>query len=113
MGKFGMMIGVDKSANGGHPITSIRQGGVLEDWNAKNPSKALCTGDVIMSVNGKSTFEEMMSELGHAVSCTLKLVRKDDIGKSQGMAAPAIKEDNSEALKEAAEWESRKARVTA
>jgi len=101
--KFGMLLGRDLAENGGHAITSIRKGGVLEGWNEKNPSVAIHADDILLSVNGKTTFDEMMGEFGQSLSCTLKLK-----GGKSGIVA-----DNSDAIKEAAEWEERKARVTA
>lgn len=111
--KFGMMIGMDKALQGGHAITSIRQGGVLDDWNSKNPSTAIQVGDVLLSVNGKGTFDEMMKEFGQSLSCILKLARKSEHSNKQVLSSEPLKVDNSEAVKEAAEWEKRKARVTA
>lgn len=104
--KFGMVIGVDNIAGGGHAVTSVRQGGVLDDFNGKNPSMAIRTGDVLVSVNGKADFDGMMSEFGSSLSCTIKLLREDTRGA-------ALKIDSAAAKKEAADWEDRRARVTA
>jgi len=100
--KFGMMIDIEPNLGGGHRISEIRQGGLVEDWNRKNPDNAIQVNDILISVNGKVTFDEMMEQFKSELSC--RLLRK---------AMEGLKVDDTEAKKEAADWERRRARVTA
>eukprot|EP00427_Karlodinium_veneficum_P003546 CAMPEP_0169170840 /NCGR_PEP_ID=MMETSP1015-20121227/62381_1 /TAXON_ID=342587 /ORGANISM="Karlodinium micrum, Strain CCMP2283" /LENGTH=275 /DNA_ID=CAMNT_0009243967 /DNA_START=15 /DNA_END=839 /DNA_ORIENTATION=- len=107
--KFGMMIGVDQNTGGGHAVTMIRAGGVLDQWNKDHAAIAICIGDIILSVNGKETFDDMMNEFKQSLECTLKLRREIKCaGKKE-----ELQEDTSEAVKEKLEWDRRRARVTA
>lgn len=107
--KFGMMIDVEPLEDGGHRISDIREGGIVDLWNKQNDTLALRVNDVLMSVNGMSTFEGMMEQFKHQLSCQLKRRRRP----APQPPAEGLKEDDSEAKKEAAEWERRRARVTA
>eukprot|EP00933_Yihiella_yeosuensis_P019855 TRINITY_DN16017_c0_g1_i2.p1 TRINITY_DN16017_c0_g1~~TRINITY_DN16017_c0_g1_i2.p1 ORF type:complete len:436 (-),score=95.84 TRINITY_DN16017_c0_g1_i2:406-1713(-) len=103
--KFGMLIGTDKcpAFGNGHAVTEIRDGGVVASWNKENSNKSIDTGDIIMSVNGKTLFDGMMDEFRTSLTCILRIMK----------GSPTLKEDFSEAQKEAAEWKRRKERVTA
>mmetsp|Transcript_57885 Transcript_57885/g.161558 ORF Transcript_57885/g.161558 Transcript_57885/m.161558 type:complete len:464 (+) Transcript_57885:70-1461(+) len=106
--KFGMMIDTERSVLGGHAITEIREGGVVHERNTSNPGAPIRIKDVLMSVNGKTTFDGMMDEFRQSLTCTLKLLRC-----SAAEGAAKMQEDPSEAESEAAKWKQRKARVTA
>ncbi|CAJ1407378.1 unnamed protein product [Effrenium voratum] len=99
--KFGMMIDTETSF-GGHRISDIREGGIIHEWNKNNPETAIQVNDILLSVNDTCTFDQMMEEFKTQLSCRLRLRHAGD-----------LKEDDSEAKKEAAEWERRRARVTA
>lgn len=100
--KFGMMIDIEPNFGGGHRISEIREGGLVEAWNREHPDNAIQVNDILISVNGKITFDEMMEQFKSELSCQLR--RK---------AMEGLKVDDSEAKKEASEWERRRARVTA
>jgi hypothetical protein len=64
-----------------------------------------------MSNNGKTSFDEMMSQFASSLSCTLKIARK---AVEDARAAVAVQNsDTAKDGKELTDWEKRKARVTA
>mmetsp|Transcript_8673 Transcript_8673/g.15622 ORF Transcript_8673/g.15622 Transcript_8673/m.15622 type:complete len:371 (+) Transcript_8673:95-1207(+) len=99
--KFGMRIALEASASGGHAVNEIIAGGVLDAHNKANPEKRISTGDVILSVNGKTGFDGMMTEFKESLSCALRL---------SFSAASRSTADASEGSKS---WEDRRSRVTA
>ncbi|CAE7569541.1 Asphd2 [Symbiodinium sp. CCMP2592] len=105
--RFGMVLDEDVSYKGGHHIRRIVEGGVVDEWNKKNETQAIAAGDILLSVNGQSSLSSMVGELKEKTLCVLR------IRTSAGKGDEGLREDDSEAKKEEAEWERRRARVTA
>lgn len=96
-------------------MRTVREGGVVHAWNQDNAATAVCVDDVVVAVNGKATYEEMMAEFKSALNCTVK-VRRAIPKSEQAAERQGVKHDTEaadEAADEAAKWEQRKARVTA
>lgn len=73
--KFGLMIDITPAPRGGHRITGVREGGVVDQWNKQNPGNSACVDDVLLLVNGKETYEAMMEEFKTALQCSLQTER--------------------------------------
>jgi len=43
-----------KQENGGYEVIKVSEQGLVATWNQANPSNAICMGDVIFDINGKS-----------------------------------------------------------
>mmetsp|Transcript_86911 Transcript_86911/g.245117 ORF Transcript_86911/g.245117 Transcript_86911/m.245117 type:complete len:449 (-) Transcript_86911:115-1461(-) len=107
--KFGMLIDSGTGARGGHAVTEVRPGGVVEAWNNQTPEQAIRKGDVLVCINGETTFDGMMAQFREKLEAHIRIRR----AAGQGAEKPALVEDHLEAAKEKAAWESRRARVTA
>mmetsp|Transcript_71342 Transcript_71342/g.149114 ORF Transcript_71342/g.149114 Transcript_71342/m.149114 type:complete len:451 (-) Transcript_71342:31-1383(-) len=103
--KFGMVIDSAVGASGGHVLNEVKPTGALEVWNKENADNTILKGDVLLAVNGETTFDGMMGELKSKLEATIRVRRVRE--------APPMVLDSAEAEKEKAAWEERRARVTA
>lgn len=106
--RFGMRIEQEPGPSGGHAVAEVVPGGLADAWNRQHPERCISMGDVVSSVNGKTTFSSMMEEFKEALSCALEFARPAAKGDRQPMTI-----DNAEAEKEKAAWEQRRKKVTA
>jgi len=84
-----MRIALEASAQGGHAVTEIVAGCILDAHNKANPAKGISTGDVILSVNGQMSFDGMMNEFKESLSCALRL--RNRRSRVTGALIPGLK----------------------
>eukprot|EP00428_Durinskia_dybowskii_P023196 CAMPEP_0170250758 /NCGR_PEP_ID=MMETSP0116_2-20130129/25199_1 /TAXON_ID=400756 /ORGANISM="Durinskia baltica, Strain CSIRO CS-38" /LENGTH=456 /DNA_ID=CAMNT_0010501701 /DNA_START=62 /DNA_END=1432 /DNA_ORIENTATION=+ len=102
--KYGMMIAKCQSPPDGYGVTDICEGGVVDAWNREHPEEAIRVGDILVSVNWRNSFDDMMCEFRDQNVCVVRIRAADN---------PSMVNDFSGAEKETAAWQARRARVTA
>merc|ERR1712227_903626 len=56
-------------------ISGVEMYGLIEDWNAKNPSDAVEAGDLIIGVNDKEVPEDMVDEMRSKYTLEITVTR--------------------------------------
>jgi hypothetical protein len=74
-------------------VVRVSEGGVLSEWNARNPSTSVAPGDSIVEVNGLTAPWEIMEEMGKATTLEMA-VRRAPAGSSALLAQCDITDKN-------------------
>jgi len=79
--KFGMSLIEDD--NGHASVTAIRAGGRVDEWNAQNLATNIIVGDTLISVNGKTSYRELMNELKSSTEVAIRTLKLISMGEEE------------------------------
>jgi len=78
---FGLTLTSKHAEELGLEVTAVDVDGGVHRWNQGHPLSAVRVRDVVYSINGKTTFQEVVQELEKSTSISIRAVRDEEVGE--------------------------------